>query len=298
MNYNYTAYDLRISSEIELPELEICKRDLKADLSICLALVPEFIDPINKADYCQSNGESILINFPGILRALVDTKGTRIQLQALDSNALSVRCILFSSVFAAVLYTRKFFLMHAAGQIFKNKVYAFAGQSGAGKSTLCASLTSRGYLSLSDDLLALSSETSYQKVSPGVPRLRLNTNSLQQLNQDPKDFIQMPLQPEKSGRVGAKQCVTNSLVLLHLVILEKASVDKLVLEQVTGIEKVLLLHQHGFRNEIAELIFSKREYMAICSSIASQIRVSRIRRPAASDSINDLTDLIEQEFFQ
>ena len=129
MNFTYTAYGLVIQSAIELPELRVHKQCSNPDLFISLASVPDFIDLLRSDDYCQSNDTDILINFPDVLRALVT--GDMIRLEVLSDCELSVRCILLSSVFSAVLYVRGSYLLHAGAIEFQGRAYAFCGAPGA-----------------------------------------------------------------------------------------------------------------------------------------------------------------------
>lgn len=297
MNYFYTAYNLRIVSELELPELELSEVSTNCDLSIRLGVVPECIDLGNEDAYCQADKTHVLINFSGIVRALIDKAGKQVSIQPIDPNPLSVRCVLLSSILSAVLYARKVFLLHAGAIAINGKAYAFCGDSGAGKSTLCAGLMQKGYQSLSDDLIALDDDSGYKSVIPGVPRLRLNTDALNSLKLKSSEFIQMPLQPEKSGQINNISFYKHESQLMHLLVLEPYSGDEVYFEEVKGLEKISILHQNSFRLEIAQLLFSSAEYMSICATISQQIRVSRFYRPAGAFCVDEMIHLMELELF-
>ena len=76
---------------------------------------------------------------------------------------------------------RKILPLHGSAIAIEGKAYAIVGESGAGKSTLAASLLSRGYKLLSDDVIPiLLSEKNIPFVVPAYPQQKLWLESLNQ----------------------------------------------------------------------------------------------------------------------
>jgi hypothetical protein len=96
-----------------------------------------------------------------------------------------VATYLLGSVMAFALRRRGITCLHASAVAIDERAVAFIGPAGAGKSTLAATLATRGYAVVSDDVVALGGAHGEPVAQPGPSRIRLWPESVQALYGSP-----------------------------------------------------------------------------------------------------------------
>jgi len=203
MNF-YTAYELRICSDIEIPELLpwLNGSESMADLHIVAGNVGEEhkqslsqIGPFLFADE-----QTILLEVSGIARYQIQS-GNHITYQICDgSNENDLRAFLLGSCIGAILMQRDFLVLHGCTIEIDNGCIVCVGHSTSGKSTLAATFMQNGFSVISDDVCAIDSNG---MAVPGIPRIKLNqdiadhldidTNGLQTIRADCDSKFSLPL---------------------------------------------------------------------------------------------------------
>lgn len=184
----YSAYDLTIQSEFELPELvRVESHGRTPDVVIHSGNVeavpegegiggdsPRRIEA--KPDICR-------LTYDGIGSFLL-TDGDRIRVD-LESSAISenkiFRRLLENELMALVLLQRGLLVLHASAVSINGTAALFLGDRGAGKSTTAAAFHAQGYPLLEDDTVGIRFDDGTPVVVPGVPQLRLSPDAVDAL---------------------------------------------------------------------------------------------------------------------
>jgi hypothetical protein len=97
----------------------------------------------------------------------------------------NLRLFLLGSAFGALLHQRGILPLHANAVDLGGRAVAFMGESGAGKSTLAAWFHDQGCEIIADDVCAVVfREGDHPFALPGLPRLRLWRDSLEETGRD------------------------------------------------------------------------------------------------------------------
>ncbi|MCH6258784.1 hypothetical protein MLD52_19655 [Puniceicoccaceae bacterium K14] len=150
------AYDLKIKSAIDLPELRSCFFEpSEADVIISERAVETIIAPTETGVAWRAKEGQFELYVKDVARFAV-SGGNRIDVDYLaPGKEREARIFLFGSAFAALLHQRRYSVMHASSVLTSKGSILFCGLSGDGKSTLAAGFAQRGYSVLADDVTAL-----------------------------------------------------------------------------------------------------------------------------------------------
>jgi hypothetical protein len=179
----YTAYGLRIKSELFLPDL-LAAQSGEPDVSIHYGPVPmALLHPRGIGGAYQASPEVFLLTVPGIARYLV-CDGREICIEpAPTATDDDVRIFMLGSAMGALLHQRQRLVLHASAIQTDLGAVLFTGHSGAGKSTLLAAMVQRGYAMLADDITVVQFGADGAPVAiPGYPCTRLWADAAAKLN--------------------------------------------------------------------------------------------------------------------
>ena len=194
--YFYKAYGLKISSEIELPELSDDEsRDL-SDLEIRLGEIdaPKLNNTMIhrrgiRASFAKGADDHLFLCWKGVATyEAIEGKILRIHRATEDANLLSLFTV--SEALGLILFQRGLFLLHASAVRVGDKAWCFMGSPGAGKSTTAAAFVKTGCELLGDDLTAISfDEAGEAYVIPAYPQLKIWDNTVNGLNYDKSKLL-------------------------------------------------------------------------------------------------------------
>ncbi len=198
----YQAFDLRISSEILLPELiSVDGSEADVDLRIVRstvqfpALSPTSIQRRGiMAESAEGEDGAIYLRWEGVAgyRA-VDGRTLYVEPYADDAELVSLFTI--SEALGCILLQRGLLLFHASSVQVGTTAYTFLGEPGTGKSTTASAFVKHGASLLSDDLTAICFDDENQPfVLPAYPQLKIWENAVKGL-----DFDQSKLAPVAEG---------------------------------------------------------------------------------------------------
>ncbi|MEO8392847.1 MAG: hypothetical protein ABI700_07630 [Chloroflexota bacterium] len=188
INYTYRAFDLRIASQIELPELRPQSID-QADFYIKFGAVPaDLANPSSISHFFQRNRSQFRLDIPQIAAFWVENGRTIIVEPHTDQIDL-VRALLLDTVMVALLYQRDLCVLHASCIDTPNGAVILANtRGGNGCSTLAAALRLRGYPLAADIFTAVNVPQSTPPLAlPAYPFQLLWRDSLKQLGIPVKD---------------------------------------------------------------------------------------------------------------
>lgn len=177
---SYRLFGLSIASELALPELP----ETEAAGAPDVVIVHREIAVAGQSPGVIALDEGVLLTIEDVARYWV-RDGSRIDVEPVaDCDPRNVRLFLLGSAFGMLLHQRGLLPLHANAIEINGKAVAFMGESGAGKSTLAAWFHDRGFPILADDVCVVSPSSDGATVSPGLPRLRLWLEALEQSGRD------------------------------------------------------------------------------------------------------------------
>ena len=176
MSYAYWLSDLKIVSDIELPELVpwsgACS--VPADVVFRVGQVPLGLDDLRQV--CggpDASGETrYLLKLRDKTKILVESGREVVIESGPGVERTDTRAILMGPVQAVLWHQRGLLPLHASAIAVTGRAVALAGPSGVGKSTLAAAFSTRGHAVLSDDICIVNTRNGATVLS-STPRLRL-----------------------------------------------------------------------------------------------------------------------------
>lgn len=183
MNNGNRDYDLcgwRLASDIPLPDLTFWAGDARApDVIVRLGAVPQIDSPVMSTPIMAIDATGrTRFRIDGVADYLVE-EGRRITVDpARSAESPDVRLFLLGSAFGYLCHQRGVLPIHGASVLIDGEAIVLAGASGAGKSTLADAFARRGYAILSDDVSPVQVGPGGALVLPGLRRIRLWQDAL------------------------------------------------------------------------------------------------------------------------
>ncbi|MFF2481813.1 aldolase [Paenibacillus sp. NPDC058071] len=292
----YSAYGLRIESEIELPELppapalgnepEIIIE--YADLHSCIS---EFD---TEGRYSFYGDDFVLIVLKG-LAAYRMTAGRTIEIMpepGIDDRDL--RLYLLGICFAVLLFQRRIVPIHGSSVLIDGKAYVVMGDSGAGKSTLTAALLQAGCQMLSDDITPLSmvAGTHVPTAHSSFPRQKLWTQSLDYFGMDSGNYARIMAEYDKYDVPAEKGFHGGTAPLGGLFELGKAEIGAVSARALQPLERIHFFQYHTYSNSFVVSLGLQQWHFAFAAKTANAVPFYQLRRPAGRYSIPELTEQI------
>ncbi|MEE4561894.1 serine kinase [Paenibacillus polymyxa] len=176
----YTAFGLRIASELTLPELIPAEPGLVEDVVIRQVDLSAWRDQLEQANFVMQ-GERFMFLIPGTAIYAI-RGGKEIEVSMLPrADPDTVRLFVLGTCMGVLLLQKRVLPIHGSAVVIGGRVYAFVGESGTGKSTLAAAFRQAGYQMISDDVIAINVTASAAIVYPAYPQQKLGLESLLQL---------------------------------------------------------------------------------------------------------------------
>jgi hypothetical protein len=243
--------------------------------------------------------EGVVLRMEGIRFLVRD--GRFIEVTApLETEERDVRLWLLGSVAAALLHQRGYLPIHANIVALPGAgAAAFAGNSGAGKSTLAAWMEAHGHEVLADDLCAIRTGGDRPVLFEGIPRVKLNVDSLGLLGRTPEGLEKVAWDLEKYhvplGRA-PRQGSLEPLELRRIYLLDRtAEAQAFRIEQVTGMVAASGVLANAFRWGLGQLIHGgKRAQFDQCVEVARHSAVFRICRTWDMERLDEEAKAIER----
>jgi hypothetical protein len=175
--HTYTAYGLRLESEIEFPELagtEAIPLYDPAPISIRRGDVPRDLpNSITTVEGYRVTKDEALLILDGTARFQI-TEGRSITFAPEHGYEPSwLRIVLLSGALGILLHQRRLLPLHASAVVSEGTCIAFCGNTGAGKSTLAAGLSTGGLKLMAEDKLIVRHTGSEWMAWPAIPILHL-----------------------------------------------------------------------------------------------------------------------------
>ena len=206
-----------------------------------------------------------------------------------------MRLFLLGSGAGALVHQRRLLPLHASSILTSRGAVVFAGPSGCGKSTLAAAFRQNGFGTLADDLCVIDA-TQDAALLPGTTGILMWADALLKLG-----ISETGLRPVRPGL--RKYFLPNgggSLfkpVPLHAIyIMQTARTNVTQISPITGFKKFEELTTNTFRKSYVELMGLAESHFKQVSRVAAVTAMKRLVRPRDGFRIDDLVDLLAEDF--
>jgi hypothetical protein len=251
------------------------------DVEIQIVSTKKIIDnPGYSNHYVSLNQQEFLLDLAGVGYFYV-SNGNRIEIMPYAEATQNVlELYLNGSVYGAVLHQRKILPLHGSCFSFQDLGVMICGESGVGKSSLTAAFCLNGADFLTDDVTPVIFKADKPHIWAISDRIKLWSDSLQQLNQEEKELVRIvpewgkfyfPMESEKGELFG----------LDHLFILEVYDEPNMSHWNLEGVEKFAALRNEIYRWEYLKgMPQSEASYLKQLIVISQTVRVTKVARPA------------------
>lgn len=294
----YQAFGLTIASEIELDEMVSC-HTVQPDVTIRLGNVPDSIENVTIYSNNRVIGkDKFMIDIKGISRYYVEN-GNLILLEPYE-NALfeEVKLYLLGSCMGAILYQRRILPLHGSCINIAGHGVLLTGKSGAGKSTIASALLKKGGKLVTDDVAATRiNEFQEPVVYSSYPSQKLWDDAIERIGlSGQKKSLNRVSSVFNKYSINSQTCFFDSSIplqtIFEIIPVESAAVEELLVEEVSGTEKLNIISKNSYRRFLPQAMCIKDWHFQECISIANKVKIYRILRPLNGHLENEIADRI------
>lgn len=190
----------------------------------------------------------------------------------------------------AFLFTQRgFSALHCTALDIKGNGVLISGVSGSGKSTTALSLIHRGFQYLADDVVMLNPLNSME-IIPAYPIQKICHNITASLN--PENLLYINEEREKYSYYNTTEFCSIPRRLKSIILLRRADVASVQVEEVTGLNKYLHTLECLFLSEIYSFCGTPEGDKYRCLKLAEQIHFYILTRPSSGNTLDEITDKI------
>lgn len=288
----HTAYQLKIRSEIALPELLSPQGIItEPDVSIRFAAVPQdgLQDGKQLGPFLWASPSSLWLRVPHVAHFLVRNGNEILIDPAPGIDEDSLRVFLLGSAFGALLFQRGYLVLHGNAVRIGEQCMVCVGHSGAGKLTLAMGFAQRGHQVLADDVVPVDAEC---RALPGFPRIKLWQDVADKLTIDTSKLHRIRPNAEKYHLPVASQENDDALPIRWIYILANDHIDTMKIEPIVGMQRFQPLHNNTYRVRFLNGMALKPEHLKLCGKLAGKVRLARITRPRTGFHLDAMIDAI------
>jgi hypothetical protein len=292
----YAAYDVRICSDLTLPELEIA--DGEPDVTITLGKVSPVPVPIGAdGSGFWATGDEACYFLEDVGTFLV--RGGREVVVELAPRAEPgrIRLSILGPVLGILLHQRGHLVLHASCVEIEGRAVAFAGNRGWGKSTIAAALYARGHGIVSDDVTAIDLRLPVPSVMPAFPQIKLWPDSVPTLG--PSADVQPRFHPllDKRGFRVTRGFPQGPVALERVYVLAEGAdpgVDKLRPGEAFP---EILRHWYGgrFGDGLLKAEGAAVTHFEQAATLAARVPMRRLRSAGSASPALTQVDLVEAD---
>ncbi|WP_420457509.1 hypothetical protein [Rubrivirga sp.] len=236
---------------------------------------------------------------PEILRAEI-ASGSRLTVD-IDPEADPgfASAVVSGELFSVLLRQRGLLVLHGSGVSKDGVAVGFVGDSGWGKSTLAASLVTRGWSLLTDDLLVvdgLDQTAGLPTAIPSHPSMRLSPEAADAVADQGQNQRGVAHERTTKRHVEWEEAFsTEPASLAHVFVLDPrpSEAHRAVRIPVREAMAQFLYHTRG--QKVLSAADDRRAHFGQCASLARAVPASQLRRRFGLDGMDALCDLVEAE---
>lgn len=290
--YQYYAFGLNISSEIELPGM-LKKSGNQIDIEIQKGKFK--IPDKNYLPNLCVKGNDVYLWWDDVGQVKI-SNGKKITIYPNRNDENKIIPFILGPVMAVILHQRGFTGLHGSSIKFNDFAIAFIGFSGYGKSTTAIHFYKKGYPLITDDIIALKfDEKGYPMIYPGYPHVRLSDQTYGEIKDTTSSLTSIRTIADKGFYDSSKNFQTKSLPLKCIYILEKS--DEMDIIPVKSQKDLMELLIHS----TAQRIFTKEDQannLIQCANLINNIHFKRLKTNHSFKEIDKLIIMIENDLFK
>ncbi|MFN8671397.1 MAG: hypothetical protein U0457_04835 [Candidatus Sericytochromatia bacterium] len=297
MTYFYNLYNIKIKSNIEINDMIKLNQKEYFDLEIDSQMIkneskvkiePPFLYYLDKDTFY------LIIRNVAIYRV----SENKIYIEYSNkTNINEISLFLLGSCFAFILYKKGQLPIHASSIETKNGCVFFCGDSGVGKSTTLNAFIQKGYKMISDDVTSLSFENNKIVSYPSFPKTKIWEDTAKNFNIDISKLNKVHQEMNKYSNPIKEDFFSKNenkpYILYDLNISEN---NKILIEEIKGIEKIKILLKNSYRFVYVNLLKKEKNYFEQISLLADNITIKRVFRSKTYNSIKEITEILEKDF--
>lgn len=289
MSYTYWGFGLKISSEIEFPELLPIEFNTSADVRFKIGVTPDSISGNTHSSPFATytiNENEFLFRVEGVARYYT-SMGNEIIIEPDNpvEDWRGVRLHVLASMMASVLQYKQRLPLHASALLKNNSLILITGDSGAGKSTSVAGLIKRGYTIFSDDVITLQKKEDRILSQASYPMIKLWDDTITKMDHylfnDRSFRIRKDL--EKFGVFFHKTFDTKAYEASKFLILQKGETDRILTEKLTGTEAFKEVYRQIYRPMMMVGYDQLTNAFSVIASLTNHCEVIKVTRPMECD---------------
>ncbi len=278
----YQAYNLYISSELELPELEEVQGE--PDVIIRFGLID------NLAIIKNNDGNYFTGEIPEVAKFHVQ-KGCLVIVEPLpnvDKGLLST--IVLGPVLCLLLRQRGLLVLHASAVNINGKAVAFMGGPGWGKSTLATAFHTQGYNVLSDDVMPIQIGLDQPLVFPAYPQFKVWREAATSLGHDTDTMSPIYENAPKLSYKFSGGFQNTPLPLYRIYILDKGDEHQISLIHPQEAFVNLIRHSRVINSLLHQDFVSQHLYLS--THLIKQVSFRSFTRKPALEDLPELVQMI------
>ncbi|MUT68057.1 hypothetical protein [Paenibacillus sp. NEAU-GSW1] len=294
--YAYKAYGLRISSELELPEL-VADDFPEGDADVVFELA-DLTDTISQFElnnyYFYYKDDYVLLVIEGIASYVMQAGHTIKIMPDPAADPRDYRIYLLGACAAVLMFQRKIVPLHCSTVVIDGLAYSFMGECGAGKSTLSTALVRAGCTLISDDITAITIPQGGNGpiAHPSFPRQKLWKQSMDFFRMNTSDYSQIMTNYDKY-EIGASEHFHKSAVPLGGIFeLAADDIAEVSLKPLSHLEGIHLFQKHTYSNSFVVSLGLKQWHFSIAAQMAHALPFYQLRRPKEGFSAPQLVERI------
>ncbi len=270
----YTIYGLRIEAEISLPAVRAA--DGMADVVIRKGhLEPPGLTQGKYGLWYHVTPESVYLRWEHIGDISI-RGGTDITFSPAPGVADEAMLhFILSSALGSILHLRRQLALHASAVAGCGGAVAFIGDAGWGKSTLAATLHTRGYPMIADDIVAVRGTGSENLVYPGLPEFRLWPDTLRSLGADVSSLPAVFPGEEKRVHTVRDGVQGQPLPLKRLYVLTRGAAH--AISPLAPVAATLELIRHTYGVQVLHPIMPA-QHLLQCTALAQSVPIRLFAR--------------------
>jgi hypothetical protein len=298
--YWYRAFGLLIRSELELPIPQCDPATARADLQIRLGPVdPTRSDQFPKGgSILRAGHDEICCQAEAAARILVRSRGAEMVVDPLPGTPLDVAATWVQGAgLSLMLHQRGYLVLHASAVSVDGVAICFVGDVGKGKSTTAAAVSERGNPLLCDDLAAARATPDGKAtcIRPGIPHLKLTSQSLEFLHEDAAAHTLVAGDEEKRVRLSRKTISSEPIELAAIYILDWA--DQMTIEPLSQQTAMIEMMRHAFvarHSGFLRVTGTDQAHFKNCTDVVKAAAVCWLKRPRSFEQLLQVAQMVEQ----
>jgi hypothetical protein len=285
---------LTIASEVEIAgTVPVLQCDTQADVYVRIGSVPEIMGALPRQSLSSTyNAKIFVMNVPGLGKiAAIDGRDLVI-CPKLGICPTELVPALMGNAFAALVYQRGGYLLHASAVIFRDRAHLVCGSSGMGKSTLSVALATRGCAVHCDDQARLELGDDVRVYGDGR-KSKLRRDAMAATGSSPDFRFPVGSNGDKFYVDVRHHQVQELMPVAAIYSLSAGSMeDAPRLERLAPGEACAELHNRTFRRAIGLFVLGGQKVTQTVAYLAARPGVWRVTRPRDLLRLPELTDLL------